>query len=110
MSFCAFFPVACNSATPSPCTWGKNASVTLPISSNDSSPQLTATGGDFGLCGFSAELSQLTSPSRRVPFGSVRKSLKKYPSCQAKSQLLIHSSSLVSPEGSVAASFIVFPL
>ena len=45
------------------------ASIKLPISSSDCSPQRTATGGLKGLSGLSAELSQTTSASSRVPAG-----------------------------------------
>src|SRR6266478_8434365 len=76
------------------------------ISSFDSSPQVTRTGGLEGLRGFSAELSQWISTSRRVPLGNGTNCLKRYLSCQAKSQSLITSRVLSSPPGRLAVIFI----
>src|SRR6185503_2227730 len=109
MSFRFFSPSACVSAVVSEGVFATTLSVTLPISAGDASPHFTRTGGDVGFRGLVAELSQLTSPSIRVPFGSVWKSLKKYPSCHAKSQFLIHSITFCSPVGRVAVIFIDFP-
>src|SRR5262249_8185304 len=69
--------------------------VMLPISSSVPSPHLTRLGGEFGLRGLVVELSYTISESMRVPLGSAIGVLKKYESCQPKSQSAIQSSPFV---------------